>query len=99
MSTHTRGRPGTGGEGGNRVLVTQRTQSHFGRRRNEPLTRVSAVQGLFVLVGDTGFEPVTSSVSSILDPSATVPGRPSEHEASPPMCACIHPDMLPLSSS
>ena len=35
------------------------------------------------MVGDTGFEPVTSSVSSILRPSVDVRGRPPEHEPVP----------------
>ena len=35
------------------------------------------------MVGDTGFEPVTSSVSSIPRPSVDVPGRPTEHEPVP----------------
>ena len=55
-------------------LVTQlvkQTRSRF--RTTQPLTGVSAGQGLYSMVGDTGFEPVTSSVSSILYRSSTFP--------------------------
>ena len=52
-------------------------------RRQWPLTAFLLVRGRLVLVGDTGFEPVTSSVSSIPGPSVDVRERRSEHEPLP----------------
>jgi hypothetical protein len=67
-------------------LVTQTADfprpSH---RATKPLICVSAGQGLVSMVGDTGFEPVTSSVSTIFITqeaswlsTKSVPQRPSE---------------------
>jgi hypothetical protein len=44
----------------------------------------SASHALASMVGDTGFEPLTSSVSRIPRPSVDVLGRPTEHEPFPP---------------
>ena len=54
------------------------------------------------MVGDTGFEPVTSSVSTSFTPSAGVRRGPSEHEPlphRPPTCAHIRTRCHSLSHS
>ena len=52
-------------------------------RQNSPRSALPLVRGSISMVGDTGFEPVTSSVSSIPAPCMDVLGRPDEHAPVP----------------
>lgn len=55
----------------------------IGGHDNSPRPALPRVRGCSLMVGDTGFEPMTSSVSSIPRPSVDVRGRQAEHDPVP----------------
>src|ERR1019366_423050 len=61
----------------------------FGLPLQRPLTASSQVRGRFMLVGDTGIEPVTSSVSGINTVLSTPPLSTKTVRGRPPMSAHI----------
>ena len=93
-SEHVNGRPGIGHEAKTRLLsqATSQADARRSTQRDSPCPAFPLVRGCLSMVGDTGFEPVTSSVSTSFELSVNLRRGPSEHEPlphGPPTCAQI----------